>query len=128
MRINIEKRTTKAGDKQGIRLVYYFGSKINDAGKLVHNRKSKYLDLYLFNNPKTKAEEQHNTETMQLVEQIKAKQLAEYAKGQFKLIPAPIVFHETAQPKTVKLTLNFDIDQLSKELAKHGYQVIEAGK
>jgi|GEM_PF-2169606 len=128
MRITIEKITRKAGDKQSIRLVYNFGSRTDENGKIKHNRKRKHLDQYLHTNPKTKAEKQHNIETMQLVEQIKTKQLAEYTKGQFKLIPAPIVFHETPQPKIVKLTLNLDIDQLAKELSKHGYRIVEAGK
>lgn len=81
MKIIIEKITNKAGDRQNIRLVYYYGSRKNEEGKIKHDRKSKHLDQYLYTNPKTEFEEQHNKETLQLVEQIKSKQLADYMKG-----------------------------------------------
>jgi integrase len=82
MKITIEKSTNKAGDKQSIRLVYWYGSSTNASGKLVHDRKREQLDLYLYAEPKTKVEKQHNKETMQLVESIKAKRIAEAASGQ----------------------------------------------
>jgi len=126
MRITIEKCTNKAGDKQTIRLVYYYGSRKDEAGKLKHDRKSKRLDQYLYTNPKTEFEEQHNKETLQLVEQIKSKQLADYAKGQFGLIDIPVIFPETVKPNLLRLSLTVDLDQLIKELAKRGYQLVEA--
>jgi hypothetical protein len=82
MRITIEKIINKAGDKQTIRLVYWYGSRTNEAGKLVHDRKCERLDQYLYANPKTKPEKQHNKETLQLIEQIKSKRIAEAASGQ----------------------------------------------
>ena len=82
MKINIEKRVNKAGDKKSIRLVYWYGSRRNEAGKIEHDRKNEPLNLYLYATPKTKPEKQHNKETMQLVEQIKAKRIAEAASGQ----------------------------------------------
>jgi hypothetical protein len=128
MKITIEKITNKAGDKQSIRLVYYYGSHTNEAGKLVHDRKSKYLNQYLYTNPKTKLEKQHNKETLQLVEQIKSKQLAEYTKGQYGFTDIPIVFPETVKPNLLKVTLTLDLDQLIKELAIHGYQLVETNQ
>jgi hypothetical protein len=71
MKISIEKITNKAGDKQNIRLIYNYGSHADENGKTKHNRKRKHLNQYLYTNPKTKVEEQHNKETLQLVEQIK---------------------------------------------------------
>ena len=126
MKIYIEKITNKASDKQSIRLVYYYGSRRNEAGKLIHNRKSKQLDQYLYTNPKTEFEEQHNKETLQLVEQIKSKQLADYAKGQFGLIDIPVMFPETVKPNLLTLNLTVDLDQLIKELARYGYQLVES--
>ena len=82
MKITIEKRLNKAGDKQTIRLVYFYGSRTDENGKLIQDRKREKLDQYLYANPKTKPEKQHNKETMQLVEQIKAKRIAEAASGQ----------------------------------------------
>ena len=82
MKITIEKITNKAGDKQTIRLVYWYGSKIDENGKTKHDRKREQLDLYLYPNPATKLEKQHNKETLQLVDQIKSKRIAEAASGQ----------------------------------------------
>jgi hypothetical protein len=56
MKITIEKRPNKAGDKQSIRLVYYYGSRKGVDGKVIQDRKREQLDLYLFTNPKTKPE------------------------------------------------------------------------
>jgi integrase len=82
MKITIEKITNKASDKQTIRLVYWYGSKTDENGKTKHDRKYEKLDLYLHTNPTTKFEKQHNKETLQLVEQIKSKRIAEAASGQ----------------------------------------------
>jgi len=82
MKITIEKITNKAGDKQSIRLVYWYGSRTDENGKVKHDRKREQLDLYLFTNPKTKLEKQHNKETLQMVEAIKSKRIAEAAAGQ----------------------------------------------
>ena len=82
MKITIEKRPNKEGDKQNIRLVYWYGSHTDADGRLVHNRKREQLNQYLHTAPKTKFEKQHNKETLQLVESIKAKRLTEVATGQ----------------------------------------------
>ncbi|KJV05926.1 site-specific integrase [Methylocucumis oryzae] len=82
MKITIEKRTNKEGDKQSIRLVYWYGSYVDDSGKTKHNRKREQLDQFLYTDPKGKAEKQHNKDTDLLVENIKAKRLVEAASGQ----------------------------------------------
>ncbi len=82
MKITIEKRPTKDGEKQNIRLVYFYGSRKGEDGKVIQDRKREQLNLYLHTNPKTKPEKQHNKETLLLVEQIKAKRIAEAASGQ----------------------------------------------
>lgn len=82
MKITLEKRANKEGNKQSLRLVYYYGSFTDEHGKLKHNRKREQLDLYLYANPQSKPEKQHNKETLQLVEAIKAKRIAEAASGQ----------------------------------------------
>ena len=62
--------------------MYWYGSKIDENGKTKHDRKREQLDLFLHPNPTTKFEKQHNKETLQLVEQIKSKRIAEAATGQ----------------------------------------------
>jgi integrase/recombinase XerD len=81
MKITIEKRTNKAGDKQTIRLVTWLGSSTDDTGKIKHNREREQLDQFLYANPQNKLEKQHNKETMQLVEAIRAKRITEAATG-----------------------------------------------
>ena len=82
MKVTVEKITNKAGDKQTIRLVYWYGSRTNADGKLIHNRKREQLKQYLFTNPKNKLEKQHNKETLQLIDQIKSKRITEAAQGE----------------------------------------------
>jgi integrase len=82
MKITIEKRTNKAGNKQSIRLVYWYNSRRTEAGKIEHDRRNEPLNLYLHTKPSTKIEKQHNKETLQLLEQIKSKRIAEAASGQ----------------------------------------------
>jgi hypothetical protein len=36
------------------------------------------------------------------------------------------MFPETVKPNLLRLNLTVDLDQLIKELAKHGYQLVEA--
>ena len=126
MKINIEKSINKDGDKQSISLVYYYGSHVDENGKTKHNRKRKTLGLYLYTTPTTELEKQHNEETLQLVEQIKAKQLNEYTKGQHGFIEIPVIFPETVKTNLIKVNLTIDLDQLIKELAKRGYQLVKA--
>ncbi|WP_262965391.1 site-specific integrase [Methylobacter psychrophilus] len=82
MKIAIEKRLNKAGDKQSIRLVYFYGSRKGEDGKIIQDRKREQLDLYLYPKPSTKLEKQHNKETLLLVDNIKSKRIAEAASGQ----------------------------------------------
>lgn len=82
MKITIEKRTNKSGDKQTVRLIYWYGSSKDAAGRIKHDRKREQLDQFLYTEPKTKPEKQHNKETLQLIENIKAKRIAEAAAGQ----------------------------------------------
>ncbi|MEQ1638651.1 MAG: hypothetical protein ABL903_18455 [Methylococcales bacterium] len=64
MNITIEKIPNKAGDKQYIKFVYWYGSHVNHEGKRIHNRKSKRIDQYLYINPTTEFEQHHNIETL----------------------------------------------------------------
>jgi integrase len=82
MKVTIEKITNKAGDKQTVRLVYWYGSRTDENGKTKHDRRREQLDLFLHAYPASKPEKQHNKETLQLAEQIKAKRIAEAASGQ----------------------------------------------
>lgn len=82
MKITIEKRINKDGNKYNLRLVYWYGSHTDTNGKIKHSRKIEQLDQFLHAEPKTKAEKQHNKEISQLTEAIKAKRLVEAAAGQ----------------------------------------------
>jgi integrase len=82
MKITVEPTTNKAGNKQTLRLVYWYNSWRDESGKLKHDRKLEKLNLYLHTNPINKLEKQHNKETLLLAEQIRAKRIAEAASGQ----------------------------------------------
>ena len=82
MKISIEKRPTKDNSKQNLRLVFWHGSYTDEQGKIKHNRTIEQLDQFLYCNPKEPQKKQHNKETLQLVEAIKAKRIAEAAAGQ----------------------------------------------
>lgn len=81
MKVTIERRLNKAGDRELIRLVYWYGSYKDDEGKTKHRRKREVLDQFLYANPQSRLEKQHNKETLQLVEAIKSKRIAEAASG-----------------------------------------------
>ena len=112
MKITTEKRLNAKGDKQAIRLVYWYGSYVDADGKIKHDRKLEQLDLYLFPKPASKFEKQHNKETLQLVEQIKSKRITEEATGQhgfastiksktnFYTFYGEIMATKTSMPKT----------------------------
>jgi len=80
MKVSIEKRAI-AGNKQSLRLVYYYGSTTDANGKVVHQRKRETLDLFLYIKPKTPLEKQHNKEAEQLAEAIRAKRVVEAQSG-----------------------------------------------
>jgi hypothetical protein len=126
MRITIEKRTNKAGDRKNITLIYYYGSHTDENGKTKHNRKKKALGLFLYSAPTTELEKQHNDAALLLAKQIREKQLLDAARGRFGITDIPILPPETVAPELIKLTLSIDIDQLTKELAKQGYQLVKA--
>jgi integrase/recombinase XerD len=75
MKVTIEKPTNKVGDKQTIRFIYWYGFSKDATGKVKHNRKREQLDGFLYTEPKTKPEKQHNKETLQLIENIRSKRI-----------------------------------------------------
>lgn len=79
MKVTVEKRVNKAGDKQSVRLVYWHGSRVDANGKIKHNRTLEPLDQFLYVDPKNKLEKQHNKEALQLIEAIRAKRISEFA-------------------------------------------------
>ena len=81
MKITVEKILNKAGDKQTVRLVYWYGS-YTENGKTKHNRQRETLDQFLYVNPKNRLEKQHNKEAEQLIEAIRAKRITEAASSQ----------------------------------------------
>jgi len=80
VKIIIEKRKSTGG-KLTLRLVYYYGHKVDGSGKVKHIRDREKLDLFLYEKPRTSTERQHNKEVQQLAEAIKAKRLVEHQSG-----------------------------------------------
>ena len=73
MKISIEKRKSDKSGRQALRLVYYFGLAVDkDTHKKTRKRKHEPLDLYLFHDPRTPRQRNHNKETLRLAEAIKA--------------------------------------------------------
>lgn len=112
MKITIEKTTNKAGTIQNIRLVYWFGSYKGEDGKLKHSRKRETLDQFIFVDPKSKPEKQHNKETIALVEAIRAKRLTETATGKHGFIDA------NKQNTRFYQLFDFLMEQNSKDASK----------
>jgi len=68
-KISQEKEAQGKQNKTSLYLVYYFGPK--------EKREYEFLGLYLFEKAKTQLQKNHNKETMQLAESIKAKKVLE---------------------------------------------------
>lgn len=88
MRITLERRKNTAGDRVFLRLVYWYGSyTVIEGGKskLKHRRERETLDLFLYADPANRLEKQHNKETLQLAEAIRAKRVMEHTTGEHGL-------------------------------------------
>ncbi len=86
MKVTIEKRVNKAGDKLSVRLVYWYGSRTDENGKIKHTRKREQLNQFFYVNPTSRIEKQHNKDTQALVEAIRAKRITEAASSEHGFI------------------------------------------
>lgn len=81
MKVHLRQRKqTKAGSIS-LYLEIYKGAATTPDGKVKNIRDYQYLNLYLIDKPKTPIDRQHNKETLQLAESIKAKKELEIKNG-----------------------------------------------
>lgn len=60
MKVSVNKRNPNSKGLQQLRLVYYYGVVEGEDGKKRPKRDYEPLELYVYHNPKTQAERQHN--------------------------------------------------------------------
>jgi integrase/recombinase XerD len=82
MKVHLRQRKQTKNGSISLYLEFYKGTTITSDGKVKILRKYEYLELYLFEKPKSQAERQHNKDTLQLAENIKAKRQLEIKNGQ----------------------------------------------
>ncbi len=81
MKITINKRKAKAGTLS-LRLEFYHGYTKTPEGKIKHHREYENLNGFIYATPKTPAEKQHNKQSLQLAEAIRAKRIIEAQNGE----------------------------------------------
>ena len=81
MRITIQKRKAKAGTLS-LRLEFYHGYTKTIEGKIKHHREYETLNGFIYATPKTPAEKNHNKQSLQLAEAIRAKRVIEAQNGE----------------------------------------------
>lgn len=84
MKVRIEKKEEDKQGRQALRLVYDFGRRGNNP----QYRKRENMGLFVYRNPKTPAQRQHNKENLRLAEAIKSKRIVEVQSGKFGLSDA----------------------------------------
>ncbi len=83
MKVKLINRKTNKGDKAPFVLEVYKGYSKTDTGKIKHNRQFETLDYYLYKNPTTPHQKQHNKEHKKLAEAVKAKVELELVNGTY---------------------------------------------
>jgi len=81
MKITISKRKGKA-DRLNLWLEFYHGYTKTTEGKIKHQREYENLNGFLYAKPQTPAEKNHNKQSLQLAEAIRAKRVVEAQNGQ----------------------------------------------
>ena len=81
MKVHLRKRKQSKKGSISLFLEIYKGTTITPEGKRKNLRDYEYLDLYLIDKPKTPIDKQHNKDTLQLAESIKAKRELEIKNG-----------------------------------------------
>lgn len=81
MKVHLRQRKQSKDGGISLYLEFYKGSTKTPDGKVKNLRDYEYLNLYLIDKPKTPIEKQHNKDTLQLAESIKAKRALEIKNG-----------------------------------------------
>lgn len=83
MQIKIKERKQTKNGKIHLYLEVYYGSYVDDNGKRKYNRERTSLDLYLYDNPKSQEEKNHNKEVHKIASQIRAKTELDHHNGKY---------------------------------------------
>lgn len=83
MKITIEKKPVNSKGQRFLMLTRHYGTTTTKAGKVQKIRKREALNLFVYASPNTRAETQHNKETLLLTEQIMAEKIASFAKDRY---------------------------------------------
>jgi integrase/recombinase XerD len=81
MKVHLRQRKQTKSGSISLFLEIYKGTTITQEGKIKNLRDYEYLNLYLIDKPKTPIDKQHNKDTLQLAESIKAKRELEIKNG-----------------------------------------------
>ncbi|MBO2626625.1 MULTISPECIES: site-specific integrase [Gammaproteobacteria] len=85
MKVSVNKRNPNSKGLQQLRLVYYYGVVEGEDGKKRPKRDYEPLELYVYQNPKTQAERQHNKEMLRQAEAARSARLVESHANKFQL-------------------------------------------
>ena len=81
MKVHLRQRKQTKSGSISLFLEIFKGTAIASDGKVKNLRDYEYLNLYLIDKPKTPIDKQHNKDTLQLAESIKAKRELEIKNG-----------------------------------------------
>ena len=82
MKLHLRQRKQTKKGKISLYLEYYKGTVVNSTTKKAKVlRDYEYLNLYLFDKPKTPSDKQHNKDMLRLAESIKSKRELDINKG-----------------------------------------------
>ncbi|MDR6965757.1 MULTISPECIES: site-specific integrase [Shewanella] len=84
MKVSIEKRQPDREGKRSLRLVYYYGSSVED-GQRKLKRSHEPLDIFIYDKPRSPAEREHNKEALRIAEAVRSKRLLESETSKHKL-------------------------------------------
>lgn len=85
MKISVNKRNPNSKGLQQLRLVYYYGVSKDEHGKNKIKRDYEPLQLYVYHNPKSQSERQHNKEMLRQAEAARSARLVESHGNKFQL-------------------------------------------
>ncbi|TXH98774.1 MAG: hypothetical protein E6Q75_00050, partial [Rheinheimera sp.] len=83
MKITIEKKPVNSKGQRFLMLTRHYGTTTTEEGKVQKIRKRDALNLFVYANPKTSAETQHNKKINVLTDQILAEKIASIAKDRY---------------------------------------------
>ena len=86
MKVHLRQRKQTKSGSISLFLEIYKGTTITQEGKIKNLRDYEYLNLYLIDKPKTPIDKQHNKDTLQLAESIKAKRELEIKNGLYGFV------------------------------------------